>query len=255
MLFAIDIGNTNIVLGCLQDGEIKCVAAMSTDDAMTDCEYAVRIKAILDMKGIDCRGFDGVALSSVVPPVTRDVCSAVKMLTGIDALIVGAGVKTGLDIRIDDPAQLGSDLVVGAVAALNRWKPPLIIIDMGTATTFSAIDKKGSFLGGAIMPGLRLSLDSLFLGTSKLPRVSIEAPKKAIGRSSEESMRSGGIFGTADMIDGMIDRFCDELGEKATVIATGGNMESIIRHCRHDIIYDGELILRGLAIIWEKNRK
>jgi len=255
MLLAIDIGNTNIVLGCLEGREIRYLARMSTDMTLTDCEYAVRIKSMLGLRGMDCDGFDGVVISSVVPPITGEIGAAVKLLTGHEALVVGAGVKTGLNIKIDDPAQLGSDLVVGAVAAIDRWAPPLILIDMGTATTFSAIDKHGNFLGGAIMPGLQLSLDSLASGTSQLPKIAIEPPKRAIGRNSVESMRSGALFGTAAMLDGMIDRFRGELGENASVIATGGLAERIIPHCRHEIIYDGELLLRGLAIIWEKNRK
>ena len=245
MIFAVDIGNTNIVLGCLEGSEIKYIARMSTDTTMTDREYAVKLKAVLDFDNIDYKNFEGVVLSSVVPPITQDVCSAIKLLTGHDTLVVGAGVKTGLNILLDDPAQLGGDLVIGAVAALDQWKPPMIIIDMGTATTFSVIDKKGGFLGGAITPGVRLSLNALASGTSQLPKIPIDAPKKAIGRNSIDSMKSGAVFGTAAMIDGMIDRFEDEIGCKATVIATGGLAKRVIPYCKHEIVYDGDRLLKG----------
>jgi len=255
MNFAVDIGNTNIVLGCLEGSEIKYIARMSTDTTMTDREYAVKLKAVLDFDNIDYKDFEGVVLSSVVPPITQDVCSAIKLLTGHDTLVVGAGVKTGLNILLDDPAQLGGDLVIGAVAALDNWNPPMIIIDMGTATTFSVIDKKGGFLGGAITPGVRLSLNALASGTSQLPKIPIDAPKKAIGRNSIDSMKSGAVFGTAAMIDGMIDRFEDEIGCEATVIATGGLAKRVIPYCKHEIVYDGDLLLKGLGIIWNKNKK
>ena len=255
MLFALDVGNTNIVFGCIDGSDINYVSRMATDIRMTDKEYAVRIKAMLEFDGINYKKFEGVALASVVPPITECMCSAIQMLTGQKPLIVGAGIKTGLNIQIDNPAQLGADLVIGAVAAMELWKPPLIIIDMGTATTFSVIDSDGVFRGGAITPGLRLSLDALSHGTSQLPKIPIEAPKYAIGKNSIDSMKSGGVFGTSSLLDGMIDRFEEELREKVTIIATGGIASLVTKYCTHKIIVDDDLLLRGLGIIWHKNKK
>lgn len=255
MLLAIDIGNTNIVLGCIETGEIKNIARISTDSRRTSHEYAAIIKSILEFDGMSIDGFEGAIISSVVLQLTHIVRDAVCILTGIKPLVVGAGIKTGLDIRLDNPAQLGSDLVVGAVAALSLLKPPMIIVDMGTATTISVLDAKGSFLGGIIYPGVGVAFSALSSGTSQLPTISIEAPKKCIGTNTIDSMKSGGVFGTASMLDGMIDRIEAEIGQKANVIATGGLANSIIPHCTHDIMYDEDLLLKGLAIIYEKNKR
>lgn len=255
MIFALDVGNSNIVFGCIDGSNINYVSRIATDIRMTDKEYAVRIRSILKFDGIDYKSFEGVALASVVPPITECMSSAIQMLTGQKPLIIGAGIKTGLNIQIDNPAQLGADLVIGAVAATELWKPPLIIIDMGTATTFSVIDSGGIFRGGAITPGLRLSLDALSHGTSQLPKIPIEAPKNAIGKNSIDSMKSGGVFGTSALLDGMIDRFEAELGEKATIIATGGIAALVTKYCTHNIIVDDNLLLRGLGIVWYKNKR
>lgn len=254
-ILALDVGNTHIVLGCVRDGEILHVARMATQAAKTEDEYAVEMRAILYLEGVDPKGFDGAILSSVVPQVTDQLCTAVRLVTGCETLIVSAGVKTGLNIRIDNPAQLGPDLVVGAVAAMDLYKPPMILIDMGTATTFSAIDASGAFLGGAIAPGVRMSLDALVAHTSLLQKINIEAPKKCIGSNTIDSMKSGVVLGAVAMLDGMIDRMEEELGEKTTVIATGGLAARVIPYCRHEILYDGDLLLKGLWMIYKKNQK
>ncbi len=253
MILAIDVGNTHIVLGCLENGEIHSVSRLATDPNKTEYEYAVFLRDVLAFNGVDVSALEGAILSSVVPAVTGTLKGAVRLLTGLDTLVVGAGIKTGLNIRIDDPAQLGSDLVVGAVAALSLAPPPLIVIDMGTATTIFAIDKKGSFLGGAIVPGVSLSMNALAGGASLLPKVPIEAPKKCICTNTVTCMQSGAVFGAAAMLDGMIERMEEELGEKAAVIATGGLSGSITPHCRREIRCEPELLLKGLAVIWEKN--
>ncbi len=254
MILAIDVGNTNIVLGCIEGRAIHSVARMATDKLKTDFEYAVSMKEVLAFAGYRPEDFEGAILSSVVWPITSRLEQAVKILTGIDALVVGKGIKTGLDIRLDDPAQIGADLVVGAVAALQLHRPPLIVIDMGTATTFSAIDTQGRFAGGVIAPGLRLSMDSLSGNTSQLPRVSLDAPAKCIGTNTVASMQSGAIFGSAAMLDGMIDRIDEELGGGTYVIATGGLAGRVIPCCRRDIHYEPDLLLIGLAVLWEKNQ-
>jgi len=255
MVFAVDIGNTHIVMGCIDRGEIVHVARMTTDLKKTEYEYAVAIKSIFELNGISFSGFDGAIISSVALSVTDSVKKAVKILTGQDPLVVGAGIKTGLNIRIDDPATTGSDIVVAAVAALSKYKPPLIIIDLGTATTMAVVDTTSSFIGGVIIPGVGLSMQALASGTSQLPKIAIEPPRKCIGTNTIDCMKSGSVFGTAAMMDGMIDRIEGELGMKATVIATGGLSHCIIPYCRHEITCDDDLLLTGLWLIHEKNRK
>ncbi len=255
MLLAIDVGNSNIVIGCIDGGEISHVFRMVTDISKTEHEYAAGIKSILEFDGFLCEGFDGAIISSVVPPLVHVLKNAVKKITGKNALIVGAGIKTGMNILIDDPAQLGSDLVADGVAVIASYKLPVIIFDMGTATTISVIDEKANFLGGALFPGVALSMNALSGSTSQLPRVPIEPPDKVVCANSIDCMKSGAIFGTAAMVDGMIDRIEEEFGRKMTVVATGGLSSRIAEYCRHEINLDENLLLRGLGLIYEKNTK
>lgn len=254
MILAIDTGNTNVVLGCIENGEVRFVARMATDIHKTEYEYAIAMRDVLAFRGINVSQLEGAILSSVVWPLNTTLRQAVELLIGKEPLVVGRGLKTGLDIRIDDPGQVGADLVVGAVAGLKLAPPPLILIDLGTATTVTAVDAAGRFVGGAIMPGLRLSMEALSQGTSQLPRVSLEAPEKCIGTNTVASMQSGAIFGAAAMLDGMVDRMEEELGGKATVIATGGLAGCVVSCCRREIRYEPDLLLKGLAVLWEKNK-
>ena len=255
MILAVDIGNTHICLGTAEGDSVRQIARLVSDPLRTENEYAVLIRQMLAFEGIGADGFEGAILSSVVPPLTGTMKLAIQIVTGKDALVVGSGIRTGLNIRIDDPAQLGGDLAVGAVAALHECRPPMVILDMGTATTISVINGKGEFVGGAIAPGLGLSITALAERTSQLPDIPVEAPAKCIGRNTIDCMKSGAVFGTASMIDGMIARIEEELGEETTVIATGGLAARVIPHCRHAIRYDGDLLLKGLAVLWQKNRK
>lgn len=256
MILAIDVGNTNIVLGLIENGEISSVAPrITTDLHKTDYEYAIAIENVLDFVGVDATEAEGAIISSVVWPLTSILQSAVRMLTGKTAMVVGAGLKTGLNIAIDDPGTVGADLVVGAVAGLALAQPPLILVDMGTATTITVVEEGNKFVGGAILPGLRLSMEALSSGTSQLPNVSLEPPKKCISTNTVECMQSGAIFGSAAMLDGMIDRMEAELGRSAAVIATGGLAGCVTPYCRHEIRYEPDLLLKGLAVLWEKNRK
>ncbi|NLO47757.1 MAG: type III pantothenate kinase [Clostridiales bacterium] len=255
MILAFDIGNTNIVLGCLDGSEILFQTRISTSLDKTDSEYAVFIKNILDLYKIDSAEVEGAIISSVVPPLINVFRQVLLLLTGKNPLVVGPGVKTGLNITIDNPSQLGSDLVVAAVAALQKYEKPLIILDMGTATTLSVVDAVGDFQGVIIYPGVMVSFEALTKHTSQLPRISFEEPRNVIGKSSIDSMQSGLIYGTAAMLDGLIERIEEELGMKATVVATGGLSESITPHCKKNIICDGNLLLEGLKIIYEKNKK
>ncbi len=250
MILAVDIGNTNIVIGGI-DNEIKFVSRMATDKNRTEFEYAVMLSGFLNMHNVG--DIEGAIISSVVPPLTTVMKKAVYRICGKNPLIVGPGIKTGLDIKTENPSALGSDLVVDAVAALAEYAPPLIVIDMGTATTMSVIDKNSRYIGGVIIPGIIVSQNALSANTSQLPYIDISGPEKVIGKNTVECMKSGMILGAAAMIDGMIDRIHEELGEKAAVIATGGLSGMIVPHCRRDIIYDCDLLLKGLYILFRKN--
>lgn len=255
MILAIDIGNTNIVLGCMEHDRILVEARMATDLLKTSDQYCVELKNLLNLYEVDLQAIEGVIISSVVPPVLNSCRTAVRKLTGKTPMIVGPGIRTGLNIQMENPAQIGSDLIVAAVAALSRFEPPLIIIDMGTATTMTVIDREARVLGGAIIPGVGISLEALANGTSQLPHISLDAPKKCISTDTVEAMRSGSVFGTAAMLDGMIERMEAELGEPAAVIATGGLGGCIIPYCRREITYDKNLLLNGLWALYQKNKR
>ena len=252
MIFAIDVGNTNIVIGCCEGGDILFRERLSTNHTATDLEYAAIFKTAFEMNAVDMKKLTGCIISSVVPAVTRSVKLAAEKLTGTKALVVGPGIKTGLSIKIDNPAQLGSDLVVDAVAGIANYPTPLIIIDMGTATTVSVIGASKDYLGGMILPGVSVSHDSLVSRTSQLRKVALEPPKKLIGTETVECLKSGMIYGNAGALDGIIDRVRDELGE-CTVVATGGLAGVIIPYCRNKVILDDDLLLKGLVEIYRKN--
>ena len=254
MILAIDVGNTNIVLGCIEEGKILNVVRIHTDTRETEAEYTIKLKEIFYAYHMDAGAFEDVILSSVVPPVTGPLIGAVRTLTGIECKVVGPGMKTGMNIRVDDPGTVAGDLIVGGVAAMHFYGTPVIVLDLGTATTATVIDENGSFRGGAIMPGVKLSYTALAAGTSLLPEISISAPKKCIATNTVDCMRSGAVFGTAAMIDGLIDRMEEELGMPCKVVATGGLASSIVSCCRHEIVCDDDLLLRGMWYLYEKNK-
>lgn len=255
MILAIDVGNTNIVMGCLNRDEIRFEARLATDHSQTAEQYAIELKNILELYDFDKSQIDGSIISSVVSPLTGVLKRAVELVTKKTPLIVGPGLKTGLNIKIDNPGQLGSDLVVGAVAALAEYPVPLIIFDLGTATTASVIDSTRTFLGGIIYPGINVSLTALTSTTSQLPKISIEKPARVVGRNTIDSMTSGIVYGNASMMDGMADRIEEELGQEVTVIATGGLAGLISPFCRREVIHDPDLMLKGLYLIYMKNIK
>ncbi len=254
MILAIDVGNTNIVIGGLKGKKVLFTERISTDTVKTSLEYAFLFKVAMDLHDIDMKEIEGAIISSVVPPITPVIRTALRKLTSNKIIVLGPGTKTGLSIRIDNPATVGADLVAGAVGALEKYKPPLVIVDMGTATTLSVIDKDGNYLGGSIMPGLRLNLNSLVMNASMLQGISLDMPRHAIGHNTADAMRSGLVYGHAVMIDGLIFRMEEELGEQVTVIATGGLAKKVIPACRHSIILDDTLLLTGLRVIYEKNQ-
>lgn len=253
MLLAIDIGNTNIVIGGIDRNKIYFIERLSTVRTKTELEYAVDIKTVLDIYGITDNDIDGCIISSVVPQITEVARLATKKIIKKDVMVLGPGVKTGLNIQTDHPGELGADLVAAAVAGIAEYNVPLVIIDMGTATTASVIDSQKKYLGGMILPGVRVSLDALTSRASQLGGISIEAPKKVIGKNTIDCMKSGILYSNAAAIDGIVERIEEELGEKVTVVATGGLAKTIVPHCKRDIIIDDDLLLKGLLIIYEKN--
>ena len=255
MLLAIDIGNTNIVAGCVDGRRILSVSRLKADALRTQSEYAVLLRQVLELDGADCSAFDGAIISSVVPELTGVIREAVRRLTGKTALVVGAGVKTGLNIRIDNPAQLGSDLAVCAVAAAASYAPPIIIACIDAATTLTVIDRSLCLRGGAIMPGAVMSLEALSRSASLLPRVGFEAPKACICSNTVDCMKSGAVFGAASAVDGMIERMEQELGERASIVATGALAETVCQHMKRSAVCDELLPIKGLALIYEKNKR
>ena len=255
MILAIDVGNTNIVMGCLDQAEIRFEARLATNHTKTAEQYAIELKNILELYAFDPATIEGSIISCVVPPLTNVLKKAVELVTRKSPMVVGPGVKTGLNIMTDNPGQLGSDLVVGAVAAIAEYPAPMVIFDLGTATTASVIDGNKTFLGGIIHPGINISLAALTSSTSQLPRISIEKPARVIGRNTVDSMTSGIVFGNASMMDGMADRIEEELGQPVTVIATGGLAGLIAPYCRRTVLYDPDLMLKGLFRIYRKNTR
>lgn len=254
MILAIDIGNTNIVIGCIKDSQILFVERLHMDAKKSELEYAISVKNVLELYGVERKELEGGIISSVVPPVTGTIRNAAAKIIGKELLVVGPGVKTGLDIRIDNPAQLGPGLVVGAVAGIEEYGSPLVIIDMGTATAFTVVNEKRQVIGGMILPGVGVALDSLTSRTSQLPKISLEPPKKFIGSNTIDCMKSGVLYGNACCIDGMIGRIREELGVSPEVVATGGLAKRIIPYCREQIRMDDALLLKGLKLIYERNQ-
>ena len=255
MLLTLDMGNTNITIGVFDGDRLVLESRVATDPIKMEDQYAVELLDILRLYGVNAGDIDGSIISSVVPPLDHAIRRAVKKVTGAAPLIVGPGTRTGINIRIDNPAQLGADLLVGAVAVVAKYGTPCIIWDLGTATTVSVIDQNGYFRGGVIVAGIGTALNSLIANTSLLQHISIEAPAHVIGSNTIDSMQSGAVYGTAAMIDGMCDRIEDELGVSANIIATGGLSREITPHCRRQITYDENLLLEGLRLVYEKNKK
>ncbi len=256
MILTVDCGNTHVTLGCIEtlDQPIS-VFRLPTDVRETSFGYAAKIKQVLEMGGIDPLALEGSALSSVVPPMTQALSEALCILCGKVPLVIGAGVKTGLHIAVNDPGTVASDLVVSAVALKALYPLPAIAVDMGTATTVTAVDAGGKFIGGAILPGVILSLDALSQKAALLPQIDLCAPKSAIGANTVDCMRSGAVYGAAGSVDGLIDRFEESMGTPASIVATGGVAPSIVPHCKHALTLDETLTLKGLYLIWEKNKK
>lgn len=254
MLICIDIGNTNITIGGFEGENLKFTARLATDSKRTADQYAIEIRDVLHIYEVGRDEVTDAAICSVVPAVGSAVKRAIAKLFSIQPMMLGPGIKTGLNIKIDNPAQLGADLAAGAVGSLAKYNTPTVIIDLGTATTISVLGQNGEFLGGAIAAGVKLTLEALATKTAQLPSVSIEAPKSVIGTNTADCMKSGIVVGAAAMIDGMVDKIEKELGLKATVVATGGLAPEVVKFSSREIITDDNLLLDGLRIIYNKNK-
>jgi len=255
MLLAIDIGNTNIVIGCIREDEILFKARIATDRTRTSDQYGVEIKNMLEAFGVHREDISDCIISSVVPPVFNSVRTGVLKVIGRQPMVVGPGLKTGLNIRVDVPSQVGSDRIVIAVAALAEYTAPLILMDMGTATTIEVVEPGNTYIGGVIFPGVKVSLDALTSRAAQLPGISLDKPKNVVGKNTVDCMRSGMMYGTAAMIDGLVERIEEELGYRATLVATGGMAQFITPLCKRHIILEKDLLLKGLNLIYKKNKR
>lgn len=255
MLLAADLGNTNITLGIFREKELLFSARLSASRSRTADEYAVLLDAVFRMHGVSARDIHGAVLSSELKPLTPVFSDAIEMICRVHLLVVGPGVRTGLDIRVDIPSQVGSDLAVCSVAALSLQAPPLAVIDLGTATTLTLIDARGQLTGVIICPGVRSGMEALSGAAAALPDISLEKPKALLGKNTVDSMTSGVIYGAAAMIDGLVERLREEAKvESLPVIATGGLAGSILPYCRSSARHEPELVLLGLRLVWENNR-
>ena len=254
MILAIDVGNTNIVLGGIVDDQQVFSARLASDRNKTADQYALDIQGILTMHKVRIEAIEGGILSSVVPYLQTVIPNAVKLLTGVDLLVVGPGIKTGLSIRMDNPASVGSDLIVAAVAARAKYKAPIAIVDMGTATTLSVVAKNGNYIGGMIIPGLWTSMNALSAHAAQLPYIDLNGPAKLLGTNTIDCMRSGALIGTAAMLDGLIDRLEEELGESVSPVLTGGVSPLIVPYCRHAFHLEPDILIDGLRILYGKNK-
>lgn len=255
MLLAIDIGNTNIVIGGIEDDKIAFEARIATERVKTSDQYGAEIKNMLELFGVKVTDIDDCIISSVVPPVFNSVHTGIMKIIGKQPMVVGPGIKTGLNIQMDTPSQVGSDRIVIAVAALAEYEPPLTLLDLGTATTIEVVDKGNVYMGGCIIPGVRISLEALTNRASQLPGIQLDRPKKVIGKNTVDCMRSGVMYGAAAMLDGMIERVEEELGYSTTVVATGGMAQFVCPLCKREIKLERDLLLKGLNLIYKKNVK
>lgn len=253
MIIAVDVGNTNIVIGGFLENKLSFVVRIATNISQTEDEYAAIIKGILKSHDADERNVKGAIISSVVPPLTDVLKRAFNIAYGISAIDVAPGIKTGINLKCDNPATVGADLICACVATYQIYGGPALIIDMGTATKIMVIDENGAFFGASIIPGVNISLKALSSGTAQLPQINLEAPKSVIGKNTIDCMKSGIVFGNSAMLDGLIERYFDEIGSDVPVYATGGLSRFIIPHCKHKITINENLVLSGLYIIYNKN--
>lgn len=255
MILVFDIGNTNIVLGVYRDSELLAHWQLSTNRQQTADEYGILIKTLFNCEGLEAKDVNAMVISSVVPPLMDNIGQMASKFFGVEPLLIGPGIRTGLRIMYDNPKEVGADRIVNAVAAFAKYGGPVVIVDFGTATTFCAVSATGDYLGGAIVPGIRIAAEALFQRAAKLPRIELAKPKTAIGRNTVASMQSGIVFGYAGLVDAMVRRFRAEMGGKAYVVATGGLAELIAGEAETIQTVDPFLTLEGLRLLYERNRE
>ncbi|MCI8493840.1 MULTISPECIES: type III pantothenate kinase [Anaerotruncus] len=253
MILSIDIGNSNINIGAYHNDELLFLTHIVSEAGKTEVEYAVLLHHILHLHRLSEQNLKGAVISSVVPQLSPVLKAAVQLTSPVPVMQIGPGVKTGLNIRIDNPAQLGADFVAAAVGAFEKYPLPVIIVDFGTATKISIVDHSRSFIGGSIMPGVRVALDALSNRAAQLPHISLEPPAPVIGTNTVDCMKSGVLLGNASMIDGMIERYEEKAGPAASIVATGESVDAIAPFCRHKLLVDKTLRLDGLYAVWKKN--
>ena len=251
MILLIDVGNTNVTIGACENNEIKASWRMTTNKDQTSDEIGVTLRNFFTYNEIDIANIEGTIISSVVPPIMYSLTHAVRKYIGTEPIIVKSTSKMGLTIKVDNPKEVGADRLVNAVAAIKKYKAPLIIVDFGTATTFCTINKDNEYLGGVILPGVKISLNALVEKTAKLPRIEIAKPETIIGTNTVSSMQAGMYYGYAGSVDNIVTKIKEELGEDATVIATGGLARMIAKEAKTIDTIDSELTLEGLKIIYD----
>lgn len=253
MILAVDIGNTHVVFGGFVDDELVFTARIATDTTGTEDEYASKLINIMTVHNVSRDEIEGAVISSVVPPLTSIMRKAIKYVFDVETIVVGPGIKTGINLHCDVPSSVGADIICCCVAVHNIYGSPSLIVDMGTATKMILVSESGAFEGVSIIPGVMIGLNALASGTAQLPQVSLENPGRIIAKNTVDCMKSGVIYGNASMIDGMIDRAFEEYGQEIPVYATGGLASTIVKYCRREIILDEQLVLLGLNIIYKKN--
>jgi len=255
MLLVVDLGNTNVVLGLYEGEQLVQTFRVATVRSRTEDEYAVLLLQLLSLRQLSSKAVSAAIIASVVPQLTDVIVSAIRQAVGREPLIVGPGLKTGMPVLYDNPHDVGSDRVVDAIAAYARFQAGVIVVDFGTATTFNCVSPKGEYLGGVIVPGVKVSLDGLMASAAKLRPVELTAPPRVLGRNTTHALQSGVIHGYAAMVDGLVERLVEELGFPCRVIATGGLAGLIGKHAKRIDELDPNLTLEGLRILYERNSK
>lgn len=255
MLLAVDVGNSNISVGLFgKDKDLRFLASIDTDSRKTSDQISIDLMNLFTLYHYSYTDVTGAIFCSVVPPLNFMMEKALTRLLGKPPMVVGPGVRTGLNLKMEVQSQVGADIVADAVSALEKFKPPIITIDMGTATTIGVISQGRTYEGGLLLPGVNVSLDALYRRTAQLPAISLQHPKALIGKNTEDCMRAGIVYGTAGMLDGVIDRIRAQFpGQEVTVVATGGSAPIIVKYCRNEILYDKNLLMDGLWTIYQKN--
>jgi type III pantothenate kinase len=255
MLLAVDIGNTNVVLGLYDDDELVQTFRISTVRTRTEDEYAVLLLELLSLRKLAASAVSAAIIASVVPQLTHVMVSAVRQAVGREPLLVGPGLRTGIAVLYENPHDVGADRIVNAVAAYTRYESGVIVVDFGTATTFDCISPKGEYLGGVIVPGVKVSMEGLLQSAAKLRPVELQAPPRVLGRNTTHALQSGAIHGYAALVDGLVERLLADLGFPCRVIATGGLAPLIAKHAARVEDVDPDLTLEGLRILHERNTK